>query len=535
MIPGLSQPQKPQVRLPHVLGRWRNRAPAPEAGCSHGDQEAACPVISGLSQLEKRFTPRPGGDKKPVAHRAISHAVGHPPLTQELVGTAECHQGELHCFMVSRRDLRRFHKRQEGPTLLPQEAGPPSPFRACAQTQRLQASPQSLSMSTPAPGGWPELAQWLAGPLSLSPSPLQASPERGAPLSEKPGSWLVSAAGVVGASPASAAVLEMSCRDLGLSHQLDIPKGFQTNYSTKVEAAVNCLANLHLQAPYTYLSLGFYFHCNNRNLNQALVELQALGSTRADPQFCDFLQNHFQERYQKSYIVEGNAQYKYEAFQLHYPIERGLVTGWDDMEKLWEYLFEWELGVKSSQQPVLMTETSLNPTETREKMAEVMFETFKVPALYLSNQTAAALYASASVTGLVVDSGDGVTCTFPVFEGFSLPHAITKLDVAGKDVTEHLAQMLLTSGSAFPYILNKDSVNDIKEKLCYVPLDPEKEPHKSPKEVLKKYLLPDGNVIYIGEQRYQVPEILFTPQQLDIHSLGLSKMMGLEVYLQPWR
>lgn len=191
------------------------------------------------------------------------------------------------------------------------------------------------------------------------------------------------------------------------------------------------------------------------------------------------------EPYQKSYIVGENAQYKYEAFQLHYPIERGLVTGWDDMEKLWEYLFKWELGVKSSQQPVLMTETSLNPMKTREKMAEVMFEIFKVPASYLSNHMAAALYASASVMGLEVDSGEGVTCTVPVFEDYSLPHAITKLDVAGKDFTEHLAQLLLTSGSIFPYILNKDLVDDINENLCYVALDPEKEPHKSPKEVLK--------------------------------------------------
>ncbi|XP_054432927.1 actin-related protein T1 [Pteronotus mesoamericanus] len=229
--------------------------------------------------------------------------------------------------------------------------------------------------------------------------------------------------------------------------------------------------------------------------------------------------------YQKKYVVGENALYKYEALNLHYPIERGLVTGWEDMEKLWKYLFEWELGVKSCQQPVLMTEPSLNPRETREKMAEVMFETFNVPAFYLSNHAVAALYASASVTGLVLDSGEGVTCTVPIFEGYSLPHAVTKLHVAGGDLTEHLTQLLLASGNISPYILNKDLVNDIKEKLCYVAMDPDKELYKRSEEILKNYQLPDGNVFYIGEQLYQVPEVLFTPHHLGIYSPGLPNMV----------
>ncbi|XP_058391293.1 actin-related protein T1 [Diceros bicornis minor] len=235
------------------------------------------------------------------------------------------------------------------------------------------------------------------------------------------------------------------------------------------------------------------------------------------------------EANQKKYFVGDKALYKYETLHLHYPIERGLVTEWDDMEKLWKYLFEWELGVKPCQQPVLMVEPSLNPRETREKMAEMMFETFNVPAFYLSNHAVVALYASASVTGLVVDSGDGVTCTVPIFEGYSLPHAVTKLYVAGTDITEHLTRVLLATGSTFPCILNKALVNDIKEKLCYVALEPEKKLCKRPEEVLREYKLPDGNVIHIGDQLYQVPEILFAPDQLGIHNPGLSKMVSISI------
>ncbi|XP_017367332.1 actin-related protein T1 [Cebus imitator] len=231
----------------------------------------------------------------------------------------------------------------------------------------------------------------------------------------------------------------------------------------------------------------------------------------------------------QKYLVGQEALYKYEALYLHYPIQRGLVTGWDDMETLWKHLFEWELRVKPSQQPVLMTEPSLNPRAIREKVAEIMFENFSVPAFYLSNHAVAALYASACVTGLVVDSGDGVTCTVPVYEGYSLPHAVTKLYMAGRDITEHLTRLLFAGGCNFPCILNKAVVNNIKEKLCYIAFEPEEELRKCRGKVLGAYRLPDGHVINFGEELYQVPEVLFAPDQLGIHSPGLSKMVSSSI------
>ncbi|XP_077007652.1 actin-related protein T2 [Tamandua tetradactyla] len=231
---------------------------------------------------------------------------------------------------------------------------------------------------------------------------------------------------------------------------------------------------------------------------------------------------------QKCFVGE-EALYKSESLSLHYPIERGLVVGWEDMERLWMHLFEWELGVKPCDRPVLMTEPSLNPRENREKMAEVMFETFGVPAFYLSDQAVLALYASACVTGLLVDSGDGVTCTVPIFEGYSLPHAVTKLYVAGRDVTDQLMRLLLASGRAFPCVLDKALVGDIKEKLCYVALEPEKEPGRRPEEVLREYKLPDGNTVRVGGQLYQAPEVLFAPDQLGVQNPGLSKMVSSSI------
>nr|XP_004657772.1 actin-related protein T2 [Jaculus jaculus] len=235
------------------------------------------------------------------------------------------------------------------------------------------------------------------------------------------------------------------------------------------------------------------------------------------------------EANQKRDFVGEEALYKREALHLSNPIQRGQITNWDDVEKLWKYLFEWELCVKPSDRPVLMTEPSLNPRESREKMAEVMFENFNVPAFYLSDQAVLALYASACVTGLVVDSGDGVTCTVPVFEGYSLPHAVHKLHVAGRDITELLTRLLLAREHAFPCPLEKALVDDIKEKLCYVALDPEKELCQRAEDTLREYKLPDGNVIYIGDQLYQAPEVLFSPEQLGVHSPGLAKMASSSI------
>ncbi|XP_004713122.1 actin-related protein T1-like [Echinops telfairi] len=227
----------------------------------------------------------------------------------------------------------------------------------------------------------------------------------------------------------------------------------------------------------------------------------------------------------KNYAVKGEAPPKNEVLYLRYPIERGLVVNWDDMEKLWQHLFEHKLGVKSSEQPVLMTEPPLTPRQSHEKMAEVMFETFNVPAFYPCNQTVGVLYASASVTGLVLDSGAEVTCTVPIFEGYPLPHASNKLYLAGRDLTEHLSQLLLANRNNNPCVFNSSLVHAIKERLCYVAYDPEKEQCKKPEEFLREYRLPDGTVFNIGDQLYQVPEALFAPDQLGIHSPGISKMI----------
>merc|ERR1719401_3100156 len=170
----------------------------------------------------------------------------------------------------------------------------------------------------------------------------------------------------------------------------------------------------------------------------------------------------------KDYFMGEEAISKKGVLALSYPIEHGIVKDWADMEKVWHYTFFDALRVNPEEHAVIVSEAPMNPRKNRERMVEMLFEKFSVPAAYIVIQAVMSLYSYGRTTGCVVDSGDGVTHTVPVYEGFALPHAIQRLDLAGRDLSEYMIKTLHDSGYNMTSSSEKELVRDMKETCCYV-------------------------------------------------------------------
>ncbi len=142
-------------------------------------------------------------------------------------------------------------------------------------------------------------------------------------------------------------------------------------------------------------------------------------------------------------------------------------------------------------------------------------------ALSVCNQAVLSLYASGRSTGFVLDSGDGVTHAVPIYEGFSLPHATKRLDLAGRDLTAYLATLLEERGYFFHTTAEREMVGEFKEKLSYVALDFYEEMKGTTIEA--SYELPDGNKLTVGNERFRCSEVLFQPNLIGMEANGIHK------------
>ncbi len=246
------------------------------------------------------------------------------------------------------------------------------------------------------------------------------------------------------------------------------------------------------------------------------------------------------DHYVREYYIGDEALNLRGVLKLSYPIEHGQVDNWEAMEKIWSFTFFNDMRVNPSDHPVLLTEPPMNNLQNREKMAELMFETFNVPGMYISMQAVLSLYASGRTTGIVVDSGDGVTHVVPVYEGFALTHAISRIDVGGRDITTYLRRLLRQRGYTLTSSAEKEIVRDIKERLCYVALDPAKEMALADKVsgMEKSYVMPDGSTITLGQERFMAPEVFFKPssigsEEVPVHELIYTAIQACDVDIRP--
>ena len=204
------------------------------------------------------------------------------------------------------------------------------------------------------------------------------------------------------------------------------------------------------------------------------------------------------------------------------PIDRGRVRNWEKMKMLWGFSFDL-LGVKPSSCKLFLTEPLFNTESDRERIAEIMFEYFGINALYISEQPLLAMYAHGGTTGLVVDIGHGLTQVAPIYKGFVIPRAVNVAPLGGTDVTTFLIRLLMKKGYSLTDAMGTEVAEDIKERLCYVILDPESGRGESGDSSARDsfYKLPDGTLVKLDEELFMAPEVLFNPllMGLDVSSL----------------
>ncbi|KAK1797274.1 hypothetical protein P4O66_008656, partial [Electrophorus voltai] len=245
----------------------------------------------------------------------------------------------------------------------------------------------------------------------------------------------------------------------------------------------------------------------------------------------------------KDLMVGDEASECRSMLEVSYPMENGIVRNWEDMLHLWDHTFGPErLNISPPECKVLLTEPPLNPMKNRQKIAEVMFETYKFHSIYIAIQAVLTLYAQGLLTGVVVDSGDGVTHICPVYEGFSLPHLTRRLDIAGRDITRYLIklhsfsaltllsppdQLLLLRGYAFNHSADFETVRMLKEKLCFVGYNIEQEQKLANETtfLVESYTLPDGRTVLVGGERFGAPEALFQPHLINVEGVGVAELL----------
>ncbi|XP_047618977.1 actin-related protein 3B isoform X4 [Phacochoerus africanus] len=211
-----------------------------------------------------------------------------------------------------------------------------------------------------------------------------------------------------------------------------------------------------------------------------------------------------------------------------WPIRHGIIEDWDLMERFMEQVIFKYLRAEPEDHYFLMTEPPLNTPENREYLAEILFESFNVPGLYIAVQAVLALAASwtsrqvgeRTLTGIVIDSGDGVTHAIPVAEGYVIGSCIKHIPIAGRDITYFIQQLLREREVGVPPEQSLETAKAIKEKYCYICPDIVKEFAKydvDPRRWIKQYtginaINQKKFVVDVGYERFLGPEIFFHPE-----------------------
>ena len=215
----------------------------------------------------------------------------------------------------------------------------------------------------------------------------------------------------------------------------------------------------------------------------------------------------------KESIIGSEAEKKFGILNISYPIQGGIIVNWDEMERIWANTFYGELKISPEEHNLLLSESPFITRKDREKMLEMMFETFNCASTYLVAQSVLAAYSVGKSTGISIDCGHTSLNFAPIYEGFLQRHCVQHIPIAGKDINDILINLLIKNGQVIDSKMQKQSIIKAKESFCFLRHDNEDEIEKKKEEETKDWELPDKKKITISKERYQATEVIFDPKQ----------------------
>jgi centractin len=225
----------------------------------------------------------------------------------------------------------------------------------------------------------------------------------------------------------------------------------------------------------------------------------------------------------KKHIIGNDCNKYFGVVKLKYPLSHGIFNNSEDISSIFEYIYSnLDMSITEiKEHPVLIAEPLLNPQENRRNIAKVLFDTYKIEQIFFASQPILSLFSTSSTSGAVLESGDGVTQSCIIYEGYTIPGSYKRINLGGKEVTEYLQYLLNKKGHELRNSDGFQITKKIKEELCEI-CSPENENKLEP----KNYTLPDDSILEIGDERRLAPEILFNPLIREYEYPGIQEILA---------
>ena len=186
-----------------------------------------------------------------------------------------------------------------------------------------------------------------------------------------------------------------------------------------------------------------------------------------------------------------------------------------DYEKLFHYIFKEKLQIDEVNYNILLIDSIFTSSKEHEIIAQILFEKFKIFNLHFEPQCIMSLYSTSKSSGLIINSGEISTEIVPIYEGYIISNCINKFPIGGYHLTQRFMEKYKNDFEMFNVSNKYYMAQKIKEKYSQIfptRKDYEDIMNKNDNDTNKlEYNLPDGNIIELNKEIYQIPELIFNP------------------------